>query len=310
MAPSGAGLYFMNSYNEPFATYPSSSDNQFKPYKDAGRDANNEETSIDLKGVRNVHIFFNDENRIRVQKDNVQSCTVDLDNEAGEGCSQYINNQRSESDNHGTSWHIKIEKSKEPSAKGNTDMTSNNLRALEDNYGGILNAPENSDTSRINNGDKISAVKCNEISNGTNESPVLKLQIKKAEIVIKFGQKSSGTDLAALDDKHADARDTDASLNIQIDSREKDVSDPIVIDLMKNTYDQKKTINEKHDSQNPVQIRLDFRKDYEGLSSETDEVSSATALEAITWVDPDNVHRSEPGSGSQSPLLTKPVHSE
>ncbi|KAG8327227.1 e3 ubiquitin-protein ligase [Homalodisca vitripennis] len=308
-----------NSFSEPFSNQPIASENLFKPYQDGSRDMNNEETSIDLKGVRNLHIFFNDENRIRVQKDNIQSCTVDIENsDAGEGCSQQMNNQRIDSENHGTSWHIKIGKSKEPS-----DVTmSSSHRPIEDNYGGILGPPEIGDVSRRNNdkssircvnNEKLASVKCNDISNGINESPVLKLQIKKAEIVIKFAQKSSGTDLAALDDKQNDERTNDASLNIQIDSREKDMGDPIVIDLVQNTYDQTKTVCEQNDSQNPVQIRLDFRKDCEGRqSSSTEEMPSPTSKESVnealfneaeTWAETDNIP-SEPGSGSQSPLLT------
>lgn len=284
-------------------------DNYFKPYQDI----NNEETSIDLKGVRNLHIFFNDENRIRVQKDNVQSCTVDLENsDAGEGCSQQVNGQRLDTENHGTSWHIKIGKSKEPS-----DVISSNHRPLDDNYGGILCPPENGEISRRNNNDKLTAVKCNDIANGMNESPVLKLQIKKAEIVIKFGQKSSGPDSTTTDDKQNDERTNDTSLNIQIDSSEKDKCDPIVIDLVQNTYDQAKTVSEPSDTQNPVQIRLDFRNDSEnkqGNSSEEcpstitkDLINEALLEEVNNWGESDNNPTSEPGSGSQSPLLASKV---
>jgi len=307
-APMQPGIYPSNSFNEPFAIQPTSSDNQFKPYQDGSRDVNNEETSIDLKGVRNLHIFFNDENRIRVQKDNVQSCTVDLENlDAGEGCSQQTTGQRSESDNHGTSWHIKIGKSKEPSAKASDVTMSSTHRPLEDSYGGILGPPEISEVPRRSNNDKLAAVKCSDAANGMNESPVLKLQIKKAEIVIKFGQKSSGTDLAALDDKQNEERTNDTSLNIQIDSREKDISDPIVIDLVQNTYDQTKTVCEQNDAQNPVQIRLDFRKECEGRQAGgVEDVSCKESVvdALLSETETDNVPSSEPGSGSQSPLLT------
>lgn len=295
-APDLGGFYPPNIFNDP------TSSTQYKPYS-------NEETSIDLKGVRNLHIFFNDENRVRVHKDNVQSCTVDLENnEAGEGCSQQINGQRVDSDNHGTSWHIKIGKGKDSSNEGTISTTRN------DNYGGTIGPPEiNENTRKI---DKLTAVKCND-TNNMSESPVLKLQIKKAEIVIKFGQKSSGTDLTALDDKQSEDRTNDASLNIQIDSREKDRNDPIVIDLVQNTYDQAKAISESTDSKNPVQIRLDFRQDCEGkAASGSDEVASPTMkdsakdallTEATTWVESETLPGSEPGSGSQSPLLTSKV---
>jgi len=272
-------------------------ENHFKPYQDGS----SEETSIDLKGVRNLHIFFNDENRIRVQKDNVQSCTVDLENiDAGEGCSSQANGQRNDPD-HGTSWHIKIGKSKEPNGKSNEVTMTNNR---DENYGAVVPS-EVGETARRN--DKLLAVKGNDTTNGMNDSPVLKLQIKKAEIVIKFGQKSSGTDLAAMDDKQNDDRNNDASLNIQIDSREKDRSDPIVIDLVQNSsYDQLKPVNEQNDPQNPVQIRLDFRKDCEEkqVDNSEDSVNKESANEALLGDgDGDNIPCSEPGSGSQSPLL-------
>ncbi|XP_054262579.1 uncharacterized protein LOC128986308 [Macrosteles quadrilineatus] len=275
--------------SEPAASFPTSSDNHFKPYQDGSRD----ETSIDLKGVRNLHIFFNEENRIRVQKDNVQSCTVDLENiDAGEGCSS----QSNEAD-HGTSWHIKIGKSKEPNGKSNEVIANNR----DDNYGAIVPS-EVGEVARRN--EKLLAVKNNDTANGMNESPVLKLQIKKAEIVIKFGQKSSGTDLAALDDKQIDDRNNDTSLNIQIDSREKDMSDPIVIDLVQNSYDQMKPASEQSDSQNPVQIRVDFRKDCEDRQIEgCDDSGKEAVCEALLERDTENFPSSEPGSGSQSPLL-------
>lgn len=291
-APDLGGYYPPNVFNDP------TSSTQYKPY-------NNEETSIDLKGVRNLHIFFNDENRVRVHKDNIQSCTVDLENnEAGEGCSQQINGQRVDSDNHGTSWHIKIGKSKEPN-----EGTLSNTRS-NDNYGGTIGPPEVSDNCRKN--DKLTTVKCNE-TNNMSESPVLKLQIKKAEIVIKFGQKSSGNDLTALDDKQSEERTNDASLNIQIDSREKDRNDPIVIDLVQNTYDQAKAISESTDSKNPVQIRLDFRQECEGKADEVasptmkDSAKDALLSEGATWVEAETLPGSEPGSGSQSPLLTSKI---
>lgn len=66
-----------------------------------------DETSIDLKGVRNLHIFFNDESSSRVRVQN--------ENEDGGGSLDAVavapgNSQRND-DNSSTSWHIKIGKS-------------------------------------------------------------------------------------------------------------------------------------------------------------------------------------------------------
>jgi hypothetical protein len=65
-----------------------------------------EETSIDLKGVRNLHIFFNDENRVCVQ--NEQLCSNDEGEGSSEGGGVVSNSQRN--DDLGASWHIKIGK--------------------------------------------------------------------------------------------------------------------------------------------------------------------------------------------------------
>lgn len=64
----------------------------------------NDETSIDLKGVRNVHIFFNNEdNPIRFQ---------DVDNREQEDVEKPISNDM------GTSWHIQIGKTQGENIEG------------------------------------------------------------------------------------------------------------------------------------------------------------------------------------------------
>lgn len=65
----------------------------------------NDETSIDLKGVRNVHIFFNNEdNPIRFQE---------VDNREQEDIEKPISN-----DSGGTSWHIQIGKTQGENTEG------------------------------------------------------------------------------------------------------------------------------------------------------------------------------------------------
>lgn len=142
----------------------------------------NDETSIDLKGVRNVHIFFNNEdNPIRFQE---------VDNREQEDIEKPIASDT------GTSWHIQIGKTQGESTEGECSQ----------------------------------AAVCQ--SNQSDPS-FLKLQIKTAEIVIKFGQNESvPNNENELDNKN---------VNIQIE--------------------ESKSKNDVPDIANPVQIRLDFGRD-------------------------------------------------
>lgn len=147
----------------------------------------NDETSIDLKGVRNVHIFFNNEdNPIRFQE---------VDNREQEDIENPISNDT------GTSWHIQIGKTQGENTEGECSQ----------------------------------AAVCQ-----TNQSDpsFLKLQIKTAAIVIKFGQNECVPNENELDNKN---------VNIQIE--------------------ESKLKNDVPDSANPVQIRLDFgrEKNYEDI---------------------------------------------
>lgn len=141
----------------------------------------NDETSIDLKGVRNVHIFFNNEdNPIRFQ---------DVDNREQEDIEKPISSDT------GTSWHIQIGKTQGENTEGECSQ----------------------------------AALCQ--SNQSDPS-FLKLQIKTAEIVIKFGQNESVTTENELDNKN---------VNIQ--------------------FEESKSKTDVPDIGNPVQIRLDFGRD-------------------------------------------------
>ncbi|XP_025414084.1 E3 ubiquitin-protein ligase MARCH2 isoform X2 [Sipha flava] len=141
----------------------------------------NDETSIDLKGVRNVHIFFNNEdNPIRFQE---------IDNREQEDIEKPISSDT------GTSWHIQIGKKQGENTEGECSQ----------------------------------AAVCQ--SNQSDPS-FLKLQIKTAEIVIKFGQNESVSTENELDNKN---------VNIQIEESKSKTDVP--------------------DITNPVQIRLDFGRD-------------------------------------------------
>ncbi|KAL5244480.1 hypothetical protein ACI65C_011890 [Semiaphis heraclei] len=141
----------------------------------------NDETSIDLKGVRNVHIFFNNEdNPIRFQE---------VDNREQEDVEKPISSDT------GTSWHIQIGKTQGENPEGECNQ----------------------------------AAVCQ--SNQSDPS-FLKLQIKTAEIVIKFGQNETIPNENEFDNKN---------VNIQIE--------------------ESKSKNDVPDIANPVQIRLDFGRD-------------------------------------------------
>lgn len=141
----------------------------------------NDETSIDLKGVRNVHIFFNNEdNPIRFQE---------VDNREQEDVEKPISTDT------GTSWHIQIGKTQGE----NTENECSQAAVGQSNQ---------------------------------SDPSFLKLQIKTAEIVIKFGQNESVPNENELDNKN---------VNIQIE--------------------ESKSKNDVPDIANPVQIRLDFGRD-------------------------------------------------
>ncbi|XP_050433022.1 uncharacterized protein LOC126840960 [Adelges cooleyi] len=143
----------------------------------------NDETSIDLKGVRNVHIFFNNEdNPIRFQE---------VDNREQEDAEKVMPNDT------GTSWHIQIGKTQGENPEGECSQAA-------------VGQASQSDPS------------------------FLKLQIKTAEIVIKFGQNEPVPNENELDSKN---------VNIQIEETKSksDIPDTTTT--------------------NPVQIRLDFARD-------------------------------------------------
>lgn len=197
-----------------------------------------DETSIDLKGVRNLHIFFNDESRVCVQNE-------DRESEESEGAPD-------------TSWRIKIGKAE--------SVPSQRCNEIEGK--GICEGGDADDCPP-------SSSKCSDTSK-PNDS-VVKLQIKKAEIVIKFGGEGPGSEELPSTDRK------DTSVNIKIDDKERE---PIVIDVVK----KKPPTTESKD---PVQIRFDFGNEEENRA---DDGSESKLLQVYT--------ESESDSGSHSPLLS------
>lgn len=95
---------------------------QPKPYSDSGGSNGKDETSIDLKGIRNVHIFFKDENQVTFQNgtDNTEEngpCGL------SEGSTACVPRgaARLDPDQTPAMWHIKI-------GKGVSNDSSSSLR--------------------------------------------------------------------------------------------------------------------------------------------------------------------------------------
>ncbi|XP_014251129.1 uncharacterized protein LOC106667597 [Cimex lectularius] len=204
-----------------------------------------DETSIDLKGVRNLHIFFNDESSVCVQ--NEQFCGSD----EGDGTLEAVNvtpngNQRCE--DLSTSWHIKIGKS----SGGDQSYIPVQQRSAEEP--GKSSISEYGDSSA----DDGITYKAGDAPCGSKNDSVLKLQTKKAEIVIKF--KQSSMDDINEEVQNKDRKDT--SVNIKIDDND---NDPIVIDVVT------KGQTETSSSKDPVKISFGFKQnDEERVGDKTD----------------------------------------
>ncbi|KAL1455063.1 hypothetical protein WDU94_009183, partial [Cyamophila willieti] len=200
-------------------------------------DMMNNTKSIDLKGVRNLHIFFNEENRICVQKDEKQSRLVDY-LETGEASNPENNPTntatRPEHDNMnggGTTWHIQIEKT-----SAGPDIT----KAIDNRTFEEVTQAELIDSRQYRNNNEDYKVTCN---NDDNESPVLNLQIKKAEIVIKFGGSPNENVVNSNNDNVA--VDNDSAVNININTDEiKSGNSTKLAELPSNTADDIKKKNE------------------------------------------------------------------
>uniref|UniRef100_A0A0A9Y3F9 E3 ubiquitin-protein ligase MARCH8 n=3 Tax=Lygus hesperus TaxID=30085 RepID=A0A0A9Y3F9_LYGHE len=229
-----------------------------------------DETSIDLKGVRNLHIFFNDESSVCNEGDGtLEAVTV-----------APASNQRNE-DGSSTSWHIKIGKS--------TGNESANPPRCSESDGKSATSDCTDPNRSCKPNDDASSSKCSDMTSANKNDSVLKLQIKKSEIVIKFGQKTNGepsSEETPLNDRK------DTSVNIKIDDKE---NDPIVIDVVKKA--------QVEPAKDPVQIRFDFgQNDDDRLCDKDDNATSTSQL--IPSPNPYGEHsNSETDSGSHSPLL-------
>lgn len=216
-----------------------------------------DETSIDLKGVRNLHIFFNDESRVCVQNE-------DRESEESEGGQD-------------TSWRIKIGKAE--------SVPSQRCNEIESKIQGDAGESEDCCIPSSSKSTEIGGVS----SSKPNNDSVLKLQIKKAEIVIKFGETGNGN---SEDNRNCSGdrqdRHQDTSVNIKIDDKERE---PIVIDVVK-----KKQPAIAEAPKDPVQIRFDFGNEEEKCSTDADQ-SDCKLLQVYTA-------ESESDSGSHSPLLS------
>lgn len=244
-----------------------------------------DETSIDLKGVRNLHIFFNDESSVCVQ--NEQYCGPDEGDGNLESVSVApVGNQRN--DDMATSWHIKIGKSSAAESSLNTAQRSNECE------GKIMSNDTNDHTWNPKE-DNIATYKPNDVNSANKSDSVLKLQIKKAEIVIKFGQKSNGESVneeVPINDRK------DTSVNIKIDDKE---SEPIVIDVVKKAPAVENT-------KDPVQICFDFTQNDEERAIDKDDSYNNSTCKLLQSGCSENSFNSETDSGSHSPLLSSKLN--
>lgn len=163
-------------------------------------------------------------------------------------------------------------------------LIRSNCRSTETD--GKSSSSECPDPNRSSKPEDASSSKCSDLTSANKNDSVLKLQIKKSEIVIKFGQKTNGepsSEEAPLNDRK------DTSVNIKIDDKE---NDPIVIDVVKKA--QAEVVKD------PVQIRFDFGQEDDRLCDRDDIPTSSSKLIPSSYCENSN---SETDSGSHSPLL-------
>ncbi|XP_008487546.2 LOW QUALITY PROTEIN: uncharacterized protein LOC103524309 [Diaphorina citri] len=276
--------------------------------------------SIDLKGVRNLHIFFNEENRICVQKDEKQSRLVDY-LETGEPSNPETTTSnvisRPEHDNingGGTTWHIQIEKT-----SAGPDIT----KAIDNRTFEEVTQAE-LDARPYRNTNEDYKVTCN---NDDSESPVLNLQIKKAEIVIKFGGSPNENVANNTNDTAAVENDRgDNAVNININPEEAKAGSSKLTELP-NPDLKKKTNESQADDEGSEDSLSGCGSPTCRLLPEPTEYNAATtsvrpksypfdkrqSRNSGTWtpnVEKENPTGSDQDMGSQSPLLAQTNNSE
>lgn len=272
-------------------------DCQWKPYQDnfdcpthRHGAAEGEATNIDFKGVRNVRIFFDNDNGIHLSKgDDCINVNVNDTYAATSSNNKSVSLDTSKEGEHGgLSWRIEINKT----AKSNAENAQN----ASDNYDRVL-PPVDANDSRDVSKTHIISPEASAVRNGTESSsagelPVLKLLIKIADIVIQFGGQAAGGASAsdpATGEKavSSDAKATGCdgkSVNIQIDnpSEATDPSDqtPFIIDLTSQLEQQVSKVSKGSGNVNPVKIRFDFGAEANGSGGESD--SDLTVNKAST----------------------------
>lgn len=231
--------------------------------------------SFDFTGVRNLHIFFNEENRICVQKDEQESRLVDYLESGGEPSTFSETNvlgnlnpsDHDKLNGGGTTWHIQIEKT-----LGGPDIT----KAIDNRtYEEVAQAELMEPRPYRNEDYKIAR------NNEDNEPPVLNLQIKKAEIVIKFGSAND------------DATNT---------------SDPVAVENKSDTTTEEEKVKKTNESRGDDEGSEDSLS---GCGSPTCRLlPETTSIRPKTYPFDKRQSTSDQEMGSQCPLLAQTTNSE
>lgn len=151
-----------------------------------------ETSCIDIKGVRNLHIFFSEENQIRLHRNDrlSENRAALTQNEQYANCKEAINNgTKIDKGGHkcgNTSLHIQIGNMDYNRSVDRPSCNSNSNQADAKIYGGAL-CPSDLNVNRLPECDNKEKYR-NEFK---SDQSVVKLQIKKAEIVIEFGENSN-----------------------------------------------------------------------------------------------------------------------
>lgn len=164
-----------------------------------------ETSCIGIKGVRNLHIFFGDENQIRLHRnDRLSENPSFIQNEGNVKCEEANTSIKTEKGNvtcGNTSLHIQI--GNVDCARRNNDISYCNLYSNKLNesnsYGGAI-CPSDSNVNQSYDYEKL-----NYRSEFKNDQSVVKLQIKKAEIVIEFAE-NSDTDKCGIGETKINSR--------------------------------------------------------------------------------------------------------
>lgn len=155
----------------------------FKSYSDScKRDAVPETSCIDIKGVRNLHIIFGEENRIRFHRDNIHDKRVVVQDEQYSDYPMQVG--VNDNNNHiyeNTSLHIQIGGNRNRPCSISSGISVNDTQG----YGGAL-CPADCKQEVDKKVEKYVAK-----NDFKTDQSVVKLQFKKAEIVIEFGKKNS-----------------------------------------------------------------------------------------------------------------------